>query len=464
MANCLLRLFAGVAILSWPLQHVGAETGQQICQAAGKNEFALSADKAAAIRMILDEMVAKNIAPGSVMKIEHRGKTVFSYSNGYSDIERRSAMEADALFRIYSMTKPITSVAAMQLVERGKISLDDPVSKYLPAFNGVSVWTGNAEKLETDIPLRSVLIKDLLRHTAGLTYHVGESSPVRDLYAARGIPAGPGVENAPADGSEPVTSLAMLVERIAATPLLNQPGAAFSYGNATDVLGRVVEVVSGQRLSNYFQSEIFDPLSLQDIMFHVPEHRTAMLTSAYTAKSLVPEGSPLLTATEITAMPAITSVRIDDGSDSIYATKPDIEFGGAGLVSTASDYLRFTKAMRQGGKLDGKRILNDATIQLMMQNQLPDQALASSTYLNGLGFGYGFAVRLAQTDIAPVFPQCAVFWGGAASTMFWIDGAGEVSGVLMTQVFGGDVRSYWLEILKILYATEVSPPFEPDAN
>ncbi|MEO1169473.1 MAG: serine hydrolase domain-containing protein [Pseudomonadota bacterium] len=401
----------------------------------------------------LRDMVDRGIAPGVVMMVEQDGETVFSFTHGMADAEHDRAMAEDSLFRLYSMTKPVTSLVALQLIAEGRLSLDDPVARYIPEFADATVFPAeNASDAEPVPPQRPVTIRDLLRHSAGLTYRTAEDNPAGPIYAARGIPAGPGVDQPPTDGSAPVESLAELVRRVAAVPLLNQPGEDFTYGNATDVLGRVIEIVTGDRLSDVFSARIFAPLGMESTFFQVPAEDADRMSSAYIAAPQFPDRTEgVMGSVPIEELGAAALRPIDDAETSFYLSPPRIEYGGAGLAGTADDYLRFTRAVRENRRPDGSALLPPALADAMRSNQLPPEALSDDPTLRGLGFGYGFAVKLGPTETTPVFPQCGYFWGGAASTSFWIDPAGETSGVIMTQIFGGDVKSYRIELLRILY-------------
>ncbi len=407
----------------------------------------------ARIDALMRDMVTKQIAPGAVVMVEQRGRIVYSASYGQADAETKVPMRDDALFRIYSMTKPVTSVAVMQLVERGKLSLDTPVARFIPEFGKATVWTGaKGNPPETEPLKRPITIRDLLTHSAGLTYASSADNPIHRLYLTRGIPAGPGVAPPPKDGSAPIATAAVLASRIAPIPLMNQPGTRMTYGNATDVLGRVVEVVSGQRLSAYIERNILRPLGMTSTTFHLAPGAARRLTSAYTTATQIPSTSDnVLGAADPAALKAIKPFRIDAGATSIFLKPEPLEYGGAGLVGSTKDYLRFTRMLREGGRIGRMRILSRRSVDLMRADQLTPEARAASTMLGGLGFGYGFALRLAPTSAHPVFPQCGYFWGGAASTFFWVDPVGETSGVVMTQMFGGDVRSYYMAMLRTLY-------------
>ena len=407
----------------------------------------------ARLEAVLRDMVDRGIAPGVVMMVEQDGERVFSFAYGMADAEHGREMVEDTIFRLYSMTKPVTSIVALQLVSEGRLSLDDPVARYLPEFAEATVYA--EDEGSAAVPLdRPVTIRDLLRHSAGLTYRTAEDNPAGPIYAMRGIPAGPGVDQPPADGSAPVASLAELVRRVAEVPLPHQPGADFTYGNATDVLGRVIEVVTGDTLGVVFERRIFDPLDMESTYFQVPAEDAGRLSSAYVAPPQFPERTRgVMGSVPLAELGAATLTPVDDAERSMFLASPAIEYGGAGLAGTAGDYLRFTQAVRENRVTEGMQLLPPELATMMRNNQLAPEARSDDPTLRGLGFGYGFAVRLSPTETMPAFPQCGYFWGGAASTNFWIDPGSGTSGVFMTQVFGGDVKSYWIEVLRILYSS-----------
>ncbi len=395
---------------------------------------------------LLNDMIAKGIAPGAVLMVEHKGRLIFSHAVGHADREDARPMNVDALFRLYSMTKPITSLAALRLASKGKIALDHSVSRYIPEFAGARTKSR---------PLtREVTLHDLLTHQAGIVYRTDLENPAAEEYRRRGIPAGPGVDAAPESSDPPVESLRQLAERIATTPLAEQPGKAFIYGNATDVLGRVIEVATGKSLSAALKELVLDPLGMSETAFTVPDTLAGRLTSAYAAPSQFPATTApgVLSRVPVQKLVPAKPAKIDDDATSIFLKKPKIEFGGAGLVGTAADYLRFTRAVRLQADGAEPRLVPTHWARAMTANQLSESARADAMMLDGLGFGYGLAVRTAPTGQPPIFPRCAYFWGGAASTYFWVDPLSQSSGVLMTQVFGGDVKSYWLAMIERLYA------------
>jgi CubicO group peptidase (beta-lactamase class C family) len=293
-----------------------------------------------------------------------------------------------------SMTKPITTVAAMILVDEGKIGLDDPVSKYLPEFKNLRVLAGKDKGDETVEAKREPTIRDLMRHTAGLTYGFFGNSAVDQLYKKMGILSTPG------------DSLQDTMVKLGKLPLAFQPGTRWNYSVGVDVLGRVVEVVSGKPLDEFFAERIFKPLDMKDTGFFVPEDKVDRFTGSHGTD----KESKKLTVTEPAAK-------------SRYRTKPKLLSGGGGCVGTARDYLRFCQMMLNGGELDGVRILKKETVAEMIKNQLEEEAMKAKNSGKadvGEGFGLGFGVQVGKDN--PVTSRFVdeYWWGGAASTHFWI--------------------------------------------
>lgn len=448
----LLRIGRIVILGSALTSHVAMSAPETVpstlsCTTTEFSEVVFDRAKIEALTVAVDDLVGQGHAPGAVLLVEQDGKIVVSHASGFADLEERQTMQSDALFRLYSMTKPITSVALLALVERGLVALDDQVARYLPEFAETITVEGSAS--------RPLLVSHLLTHEAGFIYRTSTENPLSAAYVAIGIPAGPGVDSPPTDGSTPVGSLEELSRRLASLPLVAEPGTRFTYGNATDVAGRLVEVVHGKPLRVALDEMVLEPLGMEDTAFVVPSDKLDRLTSAYAAASQAElPGGGVLETVPLSMLAPSNFTKVDDDDSSIFSRPPQVEFGGAGLVGTASDYLRFTQAIRQGGEIDGKRVLSANMVALMSQNHLSPNSQDAAGTLDGLGFGYGFAIRLEDTQTNPVFPQCGYFWAGAASTYFWIDPIGRTSGVLMTQVFGGDVKSHWLEMLRLIYAKE----------
>jgi CubicO group peptidase (beta-lactamase class C family) len=356
--------------------------------------------------------IAQKRLPGAVMMVARKGRVVYATALGLRDPKGEEPMRTDSLFRIYSMTKPMVSVATMILVEDGVLSLTDPVSKWLPAFKDVKVWTANGEVAAE----RAMTVQDLLRHTAGLPYgELTQNGAVKDALTKAGL-FKPGViefDVRDMTGAEQV-------ERLSKIPLLYQPGTVWEYSLATDLLGRVVEAASGKRLGEFMSERIFKPLKMQDTGFWVSEADKARLAEPLEKDAI--SGTPI----------KLIDVSRQPGNDS----------GGAGGVSTAGDYLRFAQMLANGGTLDEQRILSRTTLKLMTSDHLGSRLpLAATPGGNVLGastytFGLGFAVRPSD-GIAP-FPGSAgdFNWGGYAGTFFWVDPKEQLVATLMVQSAG----------------------------
>jgi CubicO group peptidase (beta-lactamase class C family) len=341
----------------------------------------ISSAKLRGMKPVVQAMLDKKETAGVVIAVVRNGKMADLEPFGLMDIEAAKPMQNDAIFRIYSMSKPITSVAAMILCEEGRFQLDEPVSKYLPELTGLRVHTGKG--VETVEAKREITIRDLLRHTSGFTYGFFGNSPVDKLYKDNKV-------------LDPNDSLADLVAKLGKLPLAYQPGTYFNYSVSTDVLGRLVEVVSGKPLDQFFQERIFGPLDMKDTGFFVPDEKLSRFTACY--------GPGEKGGLKVSDAPA----------NSKYRKSPKLLSGGGGLVSTARDYCRFCEMMLEGGQLGGTRLLREDTVQQMTANQLPKEAMPinlGGAPRPGVGFGLGFSVVTGSGEYG---------WGGAASTHFWI--------------------------------------------
>jgi len=328
---------------------------------------------------------------------------------GRQDPARAAPMRLDSIFRIYSMTKPIVSVAVMMLFERGRLLLSDPVAKYLPEFASVQVGVeredsserGSERVLERVPPNRAMTVQDLLRHTSGLTYEILPRSTVRGMYAK-------------AEVGSPDKSNAQQVSLLASMPLMHQPGSVWEYSRATDVLGRLVEVLSGQSLGEFLRRQIFVPLGMVDTGFDVPAAQHARLAEPF---SVDPDnGQP---------------VRLID-----IRTPHAAQSGGGGLASTLPDYARFTQMLANHGSFGGARLLGRKTIELMTADHLGAIKPTTDLLPPGYGFGLGFAVR-THAGIASIAGSVGSYhWGGIAGTQFFVDPAEQMFAVLMTQAPG----------------------------
>jgi CubicO group peptidase (beta-lactamase class C family) len=397
-----------------------------IALAAGDaEEVGLSDARLARIETAIKREVEQGKLPGAVVVVARRGKIVYSGAYGFQDPLKKTPMRADTIFRIYSMTKPLVSVAAMMLVEDGVVQLTDPVSKFLPVFKEVEVSTGAGE-----VPAeRQMTVQDLLRHTAGLTYgELTKNAAVKDMLAKAGL-VKPGVRDY---DTRDMTSPEQ-VERLSKIPLIHQPGTTWEYSLASDVLGRVVEAASGNRLGDFLAERLFKPLKMVDTGFWVPDEKMARLAEPFEEDPASGKKYPLI---DVSAPPANDS-------------------GGAGAVSTAIDYLRFGQMLLNGGLLDGQRVMSRSTIKLMTSDHLGTRIAAPLTPgelllgTPGYTFGLGFAVRQGD-GIAGVHGSPGEFmWAGYAGTYFWVDPKEEIVGVYMSQA-PSPIRAYYRKLVKQL--------------
>ena len=343
--------------------------------------------------------------PGAVVLIQQHGRPVFFESFGVRDVATKAPMTEDTIFRLYSMSKPVTSVAATMLVDDGKLALDDPLAKYIPAFADVKVAAetrrGDGKPMLTTEPLkRPITIEDLLRHTSGITYGFYGDSAVRKLYADSDLFAGD-IDNA------------QFVERLARLPLAEQPETVWDYGHSTDVLGRVVEVVSGKSLFAFEKERLLDPLGMRDTAFHLADNG--------------------LRARVAEPLPEDRFTRPVGGlTDPILPRR--WESGGAGMIGTIGDYARFAQMLLNGGELEGRRYLKRETVALMTSDHIgPDTGIAhDGLYFpgNDSGFGLGFAVR---TKASPPLTSGEYRWDGVGGTFFFIDPGDDMFAIVMMQ-------------------------------
>jgi CubicO group peptidase (beta-lactamase class C family) len=413
MGTLIRRALLGIAALAATLPAL-AQLPTARPEAVG-----MSGERLGRISSVLRKEIDEGRLPGTVVMVARKGRLVYSDALGAQDPATKAPMTRESIFRIYSMTKPLVSVALMQLVEDGRVQLTDPVSKFLPAWKGqvVSVPTMDptaARVTYGNVPAaREATIQDLLRHTAGLAYgEITQNAPVKDAYTKAGV------YSTAIDFDSRSMTPADQVERLGRAPLANQPGTTWEYSLAVDVQGRVVEAVTGRRLADVMDERIFKPLKMVDTAFWVPAEKTSRLANGLAVEPSLGRAVRLI---DVSAPP---------GNDS----------GGAGAVSTAGDYLRFCQAMLNGGQLDGARILARPTVALMASDHL-GPILDKSTYqpgplllqVPGYTFGLGFMVRQAQ-GIAGVLGSPGEFmWAGYAGTYFWADPKEELCGVYMTQ-------------------------------
>jgi CubicO group peptidase (beta-lactamase class C family) len=383
---------------------------------AAPEEVGLSSMRLARLGRVLRDEIERGRLPGAVALIARRGRVGYFDSFGQRDAASGAPMPKDAIFRIYSMTKPITSVAAMMLWEEGRFLLGDPIAKYLPELSDLDVAMERGTEIERVPVERAVTIHDLLRHTSGLTYEFRGAGPVQKMYMSAKV-------------YRRAQSSADQVATLGKMPLLHQPGTRWEYGRSTDVVGRLVEVLSGQNLGVFFEQHILAPLGMVDTGFHVPQRHQSRLAEAF--------------ARDPDSGAAVQLLEVRDA--------PDFESGGGGLVSTASDYARFLQMLLDGGTLDGRRLLSRKTIELMTADHLGPMTGAPDLLPPGHGFGLGFAVRL-HAGIAPLPGSIGqYFWGGLAGTTFWVDPAEQMFALLLIQAPGQ--RDYYRTLFRdLVYA------------
>ena len=389
----------------------------------------LSAERLAKIDQVMtSRYVDGGQLPGILTMVYRRGKLAHTGMSGFMDIERAKPMREDAIFRIYSMSKPITSVALMMLVEDGLIGLDDAVATYIPSWKKLGVYAsgmpnllpGGPPQFITSPTERPMKVIDLCTHTSGLTYGFMNRTNVDAAYRRAHIN-----EFATEGGLE------TMIEQLSAIPLEFSPGTAWNYSVSIDVMGYLVQKLSGMSFGEFLRTRLFEPLGMTDTAFWVPPEKLERFCSCYQPK----EGGGLKLQ--------------DDAGKSTYAAPPNLEAGGGGLVSTAHDYMRFCRMMLNGGTLDGVQILSPKTVELFSLNHLPNNqeladmappGLFSEAGYSGIGFsiGCGVNINVAKTRLPGTLGE--YFWGGAASTAFWIDPKEELTVVFMTQVIGTDAR------------------------
>jgi CubicO group peptidase (beta-lactamase class C family) len=404
---------------------------------AAPEEVGLSSVGMARLKRHVEGYVVAGKFPGAITMVQRRGKVVHFETYGKRDLEAGTPVEQDTIFRIYSMTKPIVSVALMTLFEEGLFQIDDPVSRYIPQLRGLKVLAGGTpEAPQLREPAREMTIADLLRHTSGLVNKT--DAVLGDVYGRIGLVT-----------SESTGTLAEMAEKVGSVPLKCDPGSQFNYGISTDLVGYLCEVFTGQSLDEFLGEQILKPLGMVDTGFSVPADDVERFAACYRPGT---HGEPLL----------VVEDRPDDSS---RYTRPRTYFSGAGgMVSTASDYMRFCKMLANGGELEGQRIIGPRTLQFMAMNHLPGgrdlaqmsgSESAGETSREGVGFGLGFASVLDPTKLGSLSIPGEYYWGGAASTAFWITPAEDLAVVFMTQVRPSSTYPIRKELRSIIYGSIV---------
>ncbi|GAA3551365.1 serine hydrolase domain-containing protein [Amycolatopsis ultiminotia] len=378
----------------------------------------------------LDGCVERDLNKGSIVMVARHGKLVHVSRRGLRDAEARLPVEMDTIWRLYSMTKPVTSVALLTLWEEGLLSLSDPVEEYIPSFANMTILGADSPPDSRVPATEPIRISHLLTHTAGLTVTGMADNAVDAAYRRAGIAALAQPED---------YTLAELCERLAALPLLFEPGSAYNYSHATDVLGRVIEVVSGTSLDQFMQQRIFDPLRMPDTGFRIPERDR--LSALYLRKATTGD-----------------TLRLPDFEEPA-GELPTLVAGGHGLMSTAPDYYRFAQMLAHGGELDGQRVLSPRTVASIAANHLPGGALLSEfthpptrtgAHLQGRGFGFGVTPLLDPVGINSLSSLGEYGWGGAAGTNFWIDPQADLVVLFMMHVIPPP-EALWVALRNLVY-------------
>ncbi len=379
----------------------------------------VSQDRLARIDRYLSQCIDQGKMNGVVALVMKDGKVIYEKSFGYNDLAKKTPMGVNDIFRIASQTKAITSVAVMTLFEEGKFLLDDPISKYIPGFANAKVIDkfNIADTTYTTVPAkREITIRDLLTHTSGIGYAQIGSPEAKALYGKAGIYGGIGVDK---------ITLADQIQRLAPVPLFHQPGERFTYGLNTDVLGHLVEVVSGMSLDEYLRTRIFEPLGMKDTYFYLPKEKRGRLVSLYGEK----EGARL----------EMVNAEIDVDGKRFFRDYPNLEgthfSGGGGLSGTIHDYAIFLQMMLNGGEYNGVRILSPSSVRMMTTNQIGDLEIGDNAK-----FGLGFAVATAKTAAKLPPSEGSFSWGGMFATSYWADPKEKVVGLVYRNMYP---TSFW---------------------
>ena len=401
---------------------------------ASPRSLGFDADRLARIdRFLAERYVDPGLLPCAQLLVARRGELVHRSVLGHASLEKKQRLADDTIFRIYSMTKPVTSVAFMMLVEEGRIAIDDPVAKWIPSWRDQAVYRsgmpGAFVTRPVDAPMR---VLDLLRHTSGLTYGFQLRTNVDAAYRAL---------KADAFESE---NLEAFVDKLGRLPLEFSPGTAWNYSVSTDVVGHLVSVASGMPFDDFVRTRIVQPLGMRDTDFHVPEAKAARFADCYVKSA----------AGKLEPAPPVD-----------FSKPPRAPSGGGGLVSTAADYLRFCEMLRRGGELDGVRLLGPKTLRLMRANHLPGGrdladisiSMFSEAMFQGVGFGLGFAMTTDPVRCGVVSSPGEFWWGGMASTAFWVDPVEDICVVFLTQLIPSSTYPIRRELRTLINAAIVEP-------
>ena len=411
----------------------------------------------------LNDLYLKNGKfPGFVSAVARKGKVVHYETIGFADLETGESLKKDSLFRIYSMSKPITGVALMILLEEGKLRLNDPVSLYIPEFGKTQVLVVNEDGTSTLIDQTKVMtIRDLATHTSGIAYDFTANKTLAKIYRENELspyfsintPTKETLVSGMISSEKTYKDICSFAEALASkAPLMHQPSERYTYSMGMDVLGCIIERVSGVKFDEFLNTRIFKPLNMQDTFFSVPESKRDRFTTLYAEvkdlKTFMPDMGDSIPDD-------LTMLRVDGKQNSAYFKEATVFDGGSGLVSSTEDYLKFAQMLLNGGKLGDQRILSRKSVELMSGNHLPD-TFSSDAYLEtaggyrrGAGIGLTVGLLTDPAKAGQYGSKGMFFWGGAASTIFWIDPEEELVAVLMTQVLGSS------ELLRETYSALV---------
>lgn len=411
----LSAVFAASLALA-PTSVVLAKEPPALVQAASPESVGFSSERLKRLDAAMQKVVDDGRVPGMTTLLMRHGKVVEFKTYGEARLGDGQAMPKDEIFRIYSMSKPITGVAMMILFEEGKWRLDDPVTRYIPELKDLKVMKIDADGKQTLVPVeRPPTMRELMSHTAGFGYGLGDKHPVDIMFREQRVLGSNGLQE--------------MVDKVAGIPLMFEPGTQWYYSVAVDLQGYIVEKLSGQTLGQFMDERIFKPLKMNDTSFQVPADKAARLSPVYV-------GDPK--TGKISEAKTIFDSELPD-----YTKPPTMESGGGGLLSTTTDYARFAEMIANGGELDGVRILSPASVELMGTNAIPDKVLVTSNGTTGsrfneaVGFGLDFAVVNDPRKAGSLEGKGSMSWGGAAGTWFWVDPTNDVVFVGMIQRLGG---------------------------
>jgi CubicO group peptidase (beta-lactamase class C family) len=421
---------AGVILTAW-------SAAAQTISLAQPESVGISSRRLERVNQGMQGLISRGDAAGIVTLIARGGKIVHFEAFGSQDAESKTPMKKDTIFRIASMTKPITSVAIMMLVEEGKISLLDPASKFIPAFREARVLVkGDGDTVRMDPVKQQITVRDLLSHRGGLVYGFGDAGPVGDAYRRAGI----------SDGLTATEgTIAENVEKLARAPLVSQPGTEWHYSLGIDVLGRIVEVASAMPLDVFFRDRLFKPLGMVDTGFDVPEAKWSRFATAYSpdgTNGVRPMKDPETFGNTIMA------------PFTMYKAPKTYFSGGAGLVSTAADYIRFAQMLLNGGEFEGVRYLSPKTIELMTTSHTSD--IPGGQGGLGTDFGLGFSVVTNLGDSQAIGSEGRYGWSGIYGTNFWVDPKEKLIGLVLVQRYPGSTVASTFQTL--VYQAVVAPP------